>query len=334
MKTKEVYVDSFKNVWMDIYVVGYPEEGESILCVIRDKRDIKYTFMTDSYIFCHTKGWYNHVDHLLNQMKVDHLDAFIWTHPDLDHSLDIPRMLDTYDKLHQAQIYMPSLDGVNGMKPVAVATNNYLYNKYSAKGSQKYHVKVVDVDEYEENDEKMVLAKGMLRVKIIEKYNITGAPIACVFKYMSPIRDYVSRYEHFHMKPNFNDLSLSVALSVNGKNILLCGDIEDRTIKRIDDNCLHDVVYIKIPHHASGKSSGYLFERLQKNQIRAAIATTTIYKANNLPEVDLLKKYKTISKEVYTTGSNKQHLYGCIKSSVHIEDFNIETICDGSAMVV
>ena len=81
------------------------------------------------------------------------------------------------------------------------------------------------------------------------------------------------------------------------KCLLLCGDIEDRTIRRIDDNCLQDVVYIKIPHHASAVSSSLMFERLQKNETADATATTTTFKANKLPDGDLLNKYKIISKE-------------------------------------
>ena len=96
----------------------------------------------------------------------------------------------------------------------------------------------------------------------------------------------------------------------------------------------NDVVYVKIPHHASATSSSLMFERLQKNDTTDAVATTTIFKANKLPDMGLLGKYKFISKEVYSTGSNEAHLYGCIKSSVHLADFNIVTSCDGSAVAV
>ena len=40
-----------------------------------------------------------------------------------------------------------------------------------------------------------------------------------------------------------------------------------------------------------------MFERLQKNETADATATTTTFKANKLPDGDLLNKYKIISKE-------------------------------------
>lgn len=334
MKTKEIFVSSFENVWLDIYVVGYPEEGESILGAVRDGKTIRYIFLVDSYAYCHAEGLYNHVENVMREIGADHIDAFVWTHPDLDHSLDIPRFLDTFDNKRQAQIYLPSLDGIPGMKEEATTTLDYLYDRYSKKGSSKYRIKTVDLDENGEDEEQMVVAKGLFCLKFTEKERITGQSISCVFKFMSPIREYVDRYRHYKMESNFNDLSLSVALSVNGRNILLCGDIEDRTIRRIDDNCLHDVVYVKIPHHASATSSSQMFERLQRNNTEGVIATTTIFKANKLPDPDLLRKYKRISKGVFSTGYNEECIYGCIKSSVHLVDFNIETSCEGSAIAV
>lgn len=334
MRSKEVYVGRFEDGWLDIYVVGYPEEGESILGVVRDGEDCKYIFLVDNYEYSHSEGIYNHIGELMRSIGADHIDAFLWTHPDLDHSLGIPRILDLLDKERKATVYMPPLDGIRGLKEEAQEAVDYLYDEYSKKGSRKYKLKTIDLDEDGENDDETVIAKGLFCLKIVEKNNITGAPLSCVFKFMSPFREYVDRYRHYQIVPNFNDLSLSVALSVNGRNLLLCGDIEDRTIRRIDDNCLHDVVYVKIPHHASATSSSLMFERLQKNDTTDAVATTTTFKANKLPDMGLLGKYKFISKEVYSTGSNEAHLYGCIKSSVHLADFNIVTSCDGSAVAV
>ena len=70
--------------------------GESIVLLLCNGDDALFTVLTDCY--CQNKGgeMYNHLETLFDSQGVKKIDAFIWTHPDKDHSVDIERMLTSY----------------------------------------------------------------------------------------------------------------------------------------------------------------------------------------------------------------------------------------------
>ena len=100
-RAKEIGVEDLSSLSLKVYTIGYPVEGETILGLFKDGKRTLYSFLIDSYI--NESVWYSHVDHLLHEEQADGIDVFIWTHPDKDHSLDIPRLLDTYDKQRKAR---------------------------------------------------------------------------------------------------------------------------------------------------------------------------------------------------------------------------------------
>ena len=323
-KRKEIPVDDFSSLTLHIYTVGYPVEGESILGVFKEGKKALFTFLIDSYINEH--DWYSHVDHLLNKEHAYSVDMFIWTHPDTDHSLDIPRLLDTYDKKRNAQVYLPDIEHLKDVKPVIDATRSYLYNKYSNKGSQKYQVSVVTVDKDEE-------ARTLFTLIFANKGLGFPKVLACKFCFLSPISQFVDRGKHFDMQTGYNTFSVVLALNVNGSNLLFCGDLEDKSARLIDEGFLHNVVYLKIPHHTSLTTKDF-FGRMLSIPTSDVIATTTVFRKKNLPNTKLLKSYEKICKELYCTGSKHGEKYGCIETTFNLLDMSSASNREGSGELV
>lgn len=323
-KRKEILVDDFSSLTLHIYIVGYPVEGESILGMFKNGKKTLFTFLIDSYI--NEDDWYSHVDHLLNQEYADGIDMFIWTHPDTDHSLDIPRLLDTYDKKRKAHVYLPDIEHLKGVKPVIDATRSYLYNKYSQKGSQKYQVSVVSVDKDEE-------ARTLFTLVFKDKRLGFPQKLACKFCFLSPISQFVDRGKHFDMQTGYNTFSVVLALNINGSNLLFCGDLEDKSARLIDEGFLHNVVYLKIPHHTSRTTKDF-FIRMLSVHANDVVATTTVFRRKNLPDAKLLKSYEKICKELYCTGSKQGEKFGCIETKFNLLDMNSASNWEGSGELV
>lgn len=100
-------VENLCNLHLDIHTIGYPEEGESLLTLLCDANRVLFTVLTD----CYEEDGYNHVASLMQKLDICQIDAFIWTHPDKDHSVGIPKILSKYDPDKKAQIFLPQ--GVN-----------------------------------------------------------------------------------------------------------------------------------------------------------------------------------------------------------------------------
>jgi len=323
-KRIEIPVNDFSSLTLHIYTIGYPLEGESILGLFKDREKTLFSFLIDSYI--NEDVWYSHVDHLLNKEQADGIDMFIWTHPDTDHSLDIPRLLDTYDKKRKAQVYLPDIEHLKDVKSVIDATRSYLFNKYSNRGSQKYQVSVVSVDKDEE-------ARVLFTLSFKERGRGIPKNFACKFCFLAPISQFVDRGKHFDMQTDYNTFSVVLALNVNGSNLLFCGDLEDKSARLIDEGFLHNVVYLKIPHHTSLTTKDF-FRRMLSISASDVVGTTTVFRKKNLPNKKLLKSYEKICKELYCTGSKHGEKFGCIETIFNLLDMSSASNKEGSGELV
>lgn len=324
LRAKEIGVDDLSSLRLKVYTIGYPVEGETILGLFKDSGRTLYSFLIDSYI--NEKVWYSHVDHLLHKEHTDGIDSFIWTHPDKDHSLDIPRLLDTYDKQRKAQVFLPDIEHLDGIKPVAKATCAYLYDRYSQRGSRRYQVSVVSVDQNEES-------RTLESLEFFEKGRPFGERLRCKFCFLAPISQFVDRNRHYGLQENYNIFSIVMALNINGRNLLFCGDVEDKSAKLIDDGFLHNVAYVKIPHHTSPSTKGF-YQRLLGVPVTEVVAATTVFRKKNLPDEKLLKSYEKICKELYSTGSDAVHSFGSIETTFKLSDMTSITETSGSGKLI
>ena len=71
----EFEIDDIDSLHLDVYTIGYKEEGESLLLLLCDGKNILHSTMTD----CYCIGDYNHANTILDDLEIKNIDAFVWT---------------------------------------------------------------------------------------------------------------------------------------------------------------------------------------------------------------------------------------------------------------
>lgn len=94
---KKFLIEDFRNLKFRIFTIGYASEGESVLGVIDNGDRHLYSFVIDSFqINNNNNSTFNGTLEKIKELKISSIDAFIWTHPDTDHSTDIQELFFDY----------------------------------------------------------------------------------------------------------------------------------------------------------------------------------------------------------------------------------------------
>ena len=105
----KIFVDDINEITLEVYTIGYTEKGESQVIILFDRKNNQclFSFVIDCFSVDNT----NITIDILNQYSIEHLDYFIWTHTDEDHSIGINSIIDNFCDQH-TQFYLP--EGVAG----------------------------------------------------------------------------------------------------------------------------------------------------------------------------------------------------------------------------
>ncbi len=317
----EIFVDSFKDLKLHVYTVGYPSEGESILLLLEDKGKTLFTILTDSYAVGTDDGAYNHIHRILESWGSPAINYFIWTHPHKDHSVGIENVLNTFDPKHEAQIAIPvTLDNTDTYALCEEAENafNFILNKYDS--SRKYSIRFWSREDME------------FRRPIIKLTNIkSGNSIHGVINVLAPYDSLALRRSAKTGGNDFNDISIVYRFEINGLQLLLCGDMAKTSIQWIDDDNYKLIHFIKIPHHGSDEPKK-LLDKLIVNQIENPLANTTVFKSKNLPLPEITNGYKRLGYDVYSTGDGEE-IFGCIETVFDVSTLgNEEPVLTGNSL--
>lgn len=318
----EIKFNDISALRLHVYVVGYAEQGESIVAVVAEGGKALYTIVTDCY---ETKDNYNHVMQILHDdWKSAAVDMFVWTHPHEDHSVGISRLLDAHDKMGKACVLGPiNVAGVSGCKEIrAVATDayNYLQEKYNSLQRYKYHFVGYDP----EGGEKV------FRVKFIDRTETTD-PFFLELTVLAPYAALAGRFMNSPSTRDLNEISIAYMLTVCGLNLLMSGDMPDASIRKIENDWFRHVDYVKIPHHTS-HGAGLLADKLVMNTQPEPEGVTTIFRVNgnDLPHMPTVEKYKKRLKNLYSTGPAKAGsavaAYGCVHSVYDLSLAGLENV--------
>lgn len=102
----EIPITSSGDLRVKIFVIGYKNQGESIIILFIDAGEegcpVKYSIVID----CFKYNKRNITDEILRRYSVDTISMLCWTHPDLDHSVDIDTLIKKYCK-GSTQILLP-----------------------------------------------------------------------------------------------------------------------------------------------------------------------------------------------------------------------------------
>ena len=98
-----------KDLCIETYVIGYKNEGESILFFVRADGGISFSGLVD----CYKLDDVDKVKDILQENEIEKLDFICWTHPDLDHSKGLVDIIKNYVS-QKTNIWIP--EGVDAQE--------------------------------------------------------------------------------------------------------------------------------------------------------------------------------------------------------------------------
>ncbi|WP_142237902.1 hypothetical protein [Bacillus toyonensis] len=203
------------------------------------------------------------------------LDFLCWTHPHDDHTKGMVNIIQKFCD-NETLITMPHIF--------------YMPNLPSEALNVVQHIQKVNKGRPVEKRSKLKFldGEGILQIARVGG----GRKNEMILEHFGPYAN-ISSMQGDNI--DWNKFSTSIMLTINGIRVYLAGDIEDMTIKTIEE-FPDRINYIKIPHHTSLTSSRILELLIEPTEI----ACTTVYK-DKLPNRDLLTKYIGTINDVFCT---------------------------------
>ena len=311
------------NLVVEIFVIGYPDKGESQIIFLTDRTNNSIIF--SCVIDCYRHQNINKTIEVLKERNISILDMFIWTHTDIDHSLGIVDLVTSYCN-KKTNFILPEL--VYGNLNDFIEYNNEIKESFDVINSfntgTNYNV-----------NSATVVPNGhasIWRNKFIDKDN--GAELIFEILAIAPCSALLRRRYGIGEINKKNDLSIATIFKIGQLNLLFSGDIENQTINQIADYHFENLAYLKTPHHTSTTSTN-LIEKIKNNfNFKIPTAVTTVYKSNNLPHNDVVNEYKKITDNFYSTGIGNDY-FGITYTKYHILSNSItEEILTGNAILL
>lgn len=317
IKTNRKYVD-INNVKVEIYTIGRDANGESniLLFMIDDK--IEYSIVID----CCENDLKIIKEKIIDKYKIEKFDMICWTHPHIDHSKGILRILKEYCG-EQTKVILPSeLEIVykcmnsEGRKIYDYVTKMTEKNK-TDKGIYKNATQNTEL-EYIVYSQKNGLSEIELKIDSL-------APIP---RRVLNMKNNCKHELGENCRHNFNEYSIALIIEINKCFFLFTGDIENGAIQEIEKYVkLDNVLFSKIPHHGS-ETSKELLKIYDIETCQSMICTTTALLKKNrfnvLPNNNVLQEYKNLFGNVFCTSASyinrksSKDNYGIINSEFEI----------------
>lgn len=312
-------VDNFDNLQLRIRTLGYPSAGESIMISLMDKERVLCNVLIDSYQSDNYHYW------LTNLPEDTRIDAFIWTHPDEDHSLGVDKLLAQFDPEHKASIFLPtSLTRallVNNKKNASLPCYDYLKKHYNRGINYKWK-------EVSLTDEEGI--RFCYKRQVIDRENTDMVTFRLGF--MLPNGAIVNRrIDKSKMNSGeMNDLSLFCVAELNKVRYIFSGDLAEINIQFLDEDYLNNCRFVKIPHHGS-KDPIKLVDKITPLLSSPTHSVTTVF-GDTHPYDEVLKEYAKKFDAVFSTGRG-EHLYGLVDIFYSVKDLDsYEIKLEGNAI--
>ena len=292
-------------------IIGYKNQGEAILIFIYSDDVISYSILIDCYVTANT----DKITELLDSHNISALNFICWTHPDLDHSKGLKKIIEKFAS-DKTQIWIPEdvdyneISCSNEVKELFIYLNNCLTSQDAI-----YNV-------YSTSDVKNMLCYD----SVCFKHGIYEYPLK-ITSYAPNSK--LIRKQNYMDQFIKNDRSIFCTLELGNACIYLTGDIENSTISMLPIDQINPYCHIcKIPHHGSETSTDFT-SILSK----CDIACSTVYRGgkSSLPNKAVLDTYKENATFLYCTGRMKRteerHSYGIITITTNIidETFSVKT---------
>lgn len=305
-----------KNLCIETYIIGYRNEGESILFFVRADGGISFSGLVD----CFRLDDVDKVNDILEENGVEKLDFICWTHPDLDHSKGLKDIIKNYVS-EKTYIWIP--EGVDAQEITCSKEVKELFTQLkncTFDTDAEFNV-------YSVSDRKDMMCYN----SICFQKGIDGFPLE-IISYAPNSK--IIRKQNYMDKFIKNDRSIFFVISLGSVRIFLTGDVEDATIEKIPVNFFEKHIHIiKIPHHGSD-SSGKMLDLGWQD---CDIACSTVYRKghSDLPLPNIMEKYSETTQYLLCTGKidkNKEtEKYGLIKIVTDVIENKFSTYMDGNA---
>lgn len=285
------------------YVIGYKEEGESIIVFLKLDDEILFSMVVDSY-----ENNINHTIKILEDNKIENIDILCWTHPHEDHSKGIEKIILKYCNKN-TKVVIPEID-----------SNKFEYIPDSCREIYKNISKI----NYHGKKKNGNLTYGFYS-ELLKWFKLSwkGKEIPFSLFCLTPPSKNIANSK-FNRSIAINDFSISLLLSFANRNFLYGGDIENKSISYLidDNNYIDNLSFIKVPHHGSS-SSNKLFEMISIDENTVCAITNYHNGYISLPESEIIDKYYHCSNEVFVYDEKNEYDYGILKSVFTISEPNI-----------
>lgn len=305
-----------KHLIIETYIIGYKNEGESILFFIRADGGISFSGLVD----CFRLDDVDKVKDILEENGVYKLDFICWTHPDLDHSKGLKDIIKNYVS-EKTYIWIP--ESVDAQEITCSKEVKELFEQL-----KKCTVNAdAELNVYSVSDRKDM----MFYNSICFQKGTNGFPLEIVS--YSP-NSKIIRKQNYMDKFIKNDRSVFFVLALGSARIFLTGDVEDDTIEKIPSDFFGEHVHImKIPHHGSDSS----VKMLDLGWRGCDIACSTVYRKgrSNLPLTNVMEHYSENAKYLLCTGKadrdKETEKYGVVKIVTNVLENEFSTYIEGNA---
>lgn len=286
-----IFVKNIDNLYINVYIIGYSNQGESIILLIKELDIVIYSIVIDSYVY---KEIHETIE-ILKQNRVNNIDIFCWSHPDEDHTLGINDIINSFCKKNTIFL-LPQ--GVNGkdydpinyskesIEAIKTINSTNSYQNYS-------HYTVQAHPEASSRIKKVTFKDSFNRTAVLDIQAI--APISAVI-------NRITQNEPEKIVQNL--YSIALLILIGDKKFLFSGDIENQSIRQILDEDLLDIFLLKTPHHTS-KSSSVLYDKIKYLKQEIPYSCTTVFCKHNLPDLELIYNYKNCFTRFHSTGTNE-----------------------------
>ena len=312
------------NLITRVYTVGFDPQGESILITICDGDRVLFAGLIDCFINDN-----NYITNLFETLGIKKLNYFCITHPDFDHCVGVPKILDKLDS--KTKIALPSrifdfMDQYDSNVKASLESLRTLLNMNSNNGQKPVFNTVSNnstvIDNwnfYDNKGEKNELSIMTITpsANMIEKYALKSA---------TGIVD----VEH-------NDFSIVNLIRIGNLRLLLTGDTMNDAFRDAFSNLSRfgveffnsKIDFVKIPHHTS-KGSDLLLDNIKKYGYGIGVSATTIFRKNKLPNFDLFLDYNACSDHSYCTCAEEP---SDKKNGIILYEADITNMRDGVLLV-
>lgn len=323
---KKIRLSSFSDLCLCIYVIGYKNIGESIVILFKDRNKEALSTIFSVVIDCYKTETLFITKKILDDNGVKSIDAVCWTHPHRDHTPGIDELVEGYYK-EDMWVFLPKFYFGNIQKDLLKEESKFTEETYASLNT------ILNNKGNPTEVRKTIMANGDMTCHYpVLMTSDDGLSRDLDFYFLTPHGGLADQYtipgnELSHP----NDLSISFVMSVDGYDFYFGGDAENDHVKNIEKAIIHDMRWIKVPHHCSlgGKT---ICDNLGN---RFDCAASTVYASSDLPKEDIQNQYAEKGRLFMTQmkGEGLLHEYGVVEFdySFHKDNIQVDVHTYGNA---